>query len=240
MPIARTAECLSAPRLSDMSETGRVDEMVSDRQITVYLLDDHELVRRGIREVLEGAGDIRVIGESGLAAEAIHWIPLLHPDVALLDGRLPDGSGIDVCRRIREADPTIAALILTSYDQEEPLFAAIKAGAAGYLLKQVKGNDLVDAVRRVAAGQSIMDPALTSSVLDRVRHGAPDEPNGHLTDKEEQILELVGEGLTNRQIAARLGLAEKTVKNYVSTMLGKLGVESRTQAAIVALKRTPR
>lgn len=223
-----------------MSETGSADVMESGRQITVYLLDDHELVRRGIREVLEGAGDIRVIGESGLAAEAIHWIPLLHPDVALLDGRLPDGSGIEVCRRIREADPSIAALILTSYDQEEPLFAAIKAGAAGYLLKQVKGNDLVDAVRRVAAGQSMLDPALTASVLDRVRNGAPDEPNGHLTDKEEQILELVGEGLTNRQIAARLGLAEKTVKNYVSTMLGKLGVESRTQAAIVALKRSSR
>ncbi|WP_395659616.1 response regulator [Nocardioides sp.] len=221
-----------------MSESGSRIEAAPGRQITVYLLDDHELVRRGIREVLEGAGDIRVVGESGLAAEAIRWIPVLHPDVALLDGRLPDGSGIDVCRQVREKDPSIAALILTSYDQEEPLFAAIKAGAAGYLLKQVKGSDLVDAVRRVAAGQSMLDPALTASVLDRLRHGAPDEPNGRLTDKEEQILDLVGEGLTNRQIAARLGLAEKTVKNYVSTMLGKLGVESRTQAAIVALKRS--
>ena len=223
-----------------MSESGDVREVTEGRPITVYLLDDHELVRRGIREVLEAAGDIRVVGESGLAAEAIRWIPVLHPDVALLDARLPDGSGIDVCRRIREDDPNIAALILTSYDQDEPLFAAIKAGAAGYLLKQVRSNDLVDAVRRVAAGQSMLDPALTASVLDRLRHGAPDEPNGHLTDKEEQILELVGEGLTNRQIAARLGLAEKTVKNYVSTMLGKLGVESRTQAAIVALKRASR
>jgi len=223
-----------------MSESGNASLATAERPITVYLLDDHELVRRGIREVLESAGDIRVVGESGLAAEAIRWIPVLRPDVALLDARLPDGSGIDVCRRIREDDPTIAALILTSYDQDEPLFAAIKAGAAGYLLKQVRSNDLVDAVRRVAAGQSMLDPALTASVLDRLRHGAPDEPNGHLTDKEEQILELVGEGLTNRQIAARLGLAEKTVKNYVSTMLGKLGVESRTQAAIVALKRASR
>lgn len=223
-----------------MSESGNASLATAERPITVYLLDDHELVRRGIREVLESAGDIRVVGESGLAAEAIRWIPVLRPDVALLDARLPDGSGIDVCRRIREDDPNIAALILTSYDQDEPLFAAIKAGAAGYLLKQVRSNDLVDAVRRVAAGQSMLDPALTASVLDRLRHGAPDEPNGHLTDKEEQILELVGEGLTNRQIAARLGLAEKTVKNYVSTMLGKLGVESRTQAAIVALKRASR
>lgn len=221
-----------------MSESGDLREVTEGRPITVYLLDDHELVRRGIREVLEAAGDIRVVGESGLAAEAIRWIPVLHPDVALLDARLPDGSGIDVCRRVRETDPSIAALILTSYDQDEPLFAAIKAGAAGYLLKQVRGSDLVDAVRRVAAGQSMLDPALTAAVLERLRHGAPDEPNGHLTDKEEQILELVGEGLTNRQIAARLGLAEKTVKNYVSTMLGKLGVESRTQAAIVALKRS--
>ncbi|WP_395695124.1 response regulator [Nocardioides sp.] len=222
-----------------MSESGRDNAGSSERQITVYLLDDHELVRRGIREVLEGAEDIRVVGESGAATGAVEEIVRLRPDVALLDGRLPDGSGIDVCRRVREADPGIQALILTSYDQEEPLFAAIKAGAAGYLLKQVKGGDLVDAVRRVAAGQSIMDPALTASVLDRLRHGGSDEPNGHLTEKEEQILELVGEGLTNRQIAARLGLAEKTVKNYVSTMLGKLGVESRTQAAIVALKRAP-
>lgn len=222
-----------------MSASGTEHDLATGQQITVYLLDDHELVRRGIREVLESVGDIRVVGESALAAEAVERILALRPDVALLDGRLPDGSGIDVCRQIRDADPQIAAIILTSYDQDEPLFAAIRAGAAGYLLKQVKGNDLLDAVRRVAAGQSMLDPALTASVLERLRHGG-DEPGGHLTDKEEQILELVGEGLTNRQIAARLGLAEKTVKNYVSTMLGKLGVDSRTQAAIVALKRSPR
>jgi len=220
-----------------MSDSDARTAASARKQITVYLLDDHELVRRGVREVLESEGDIRVVGESGLAEEAIHWIPVLRPDVAVLDGRLPDGSGIEVCRRVREVDPRIAALILTTYDQDEPLFAAIDAGAAGYLLKQIRGHDLIDAVRRVAAGQSMLDPAVTSSVLERVRHGAPDEPAGHLTEKEERILDLVGEGLTNRQIAGRLGLAEKTVKNYMSTMLGKLGVESRTQAAIVAVKR---
>lgn len=209
-----------------------------DRLIRVYLLDDHELVRRGIRGVLEAAGDIEVVGESGLAREAAHRIPALRPDVAILDARLPDGSGVDVCRQIRSVDPTIAALILTSYDEDEALFAAIMAGAAGYVLKQIKGADLVTTVRRVAAGQSMLDPAVTAHVLDRLRRGPPEDPvTRHLTPKEHQILDLVGEGLTNRQIADRLSLAEKTVKNYVSTMLGKLGVESRTQAAIIATRQ---
>ena len=203
--------------------------------IRVYLLDDHELVRRGIRDLLEAEGDIVVVGESGLAQEAAHRIPALRPDVAILDGRLPDGSGVDVCRQVRSVDPSIAALILTSYDEDEALFAAIMAGAAGYVLKQVKGDDFVSAVRRVAAGQSMLDPAVTAQVLERLRNGPPEDPvTKHLTPKEHQILDLVGTGLTNRQIAERLGLAEKTVKNYVSTMLGKLGVESRTQAAIIA------
>ncbi|MBZ5736955.1 response regulator [Nocardioides mangrovi] len=208
--------------------------------ITVFLLDDHELVRRGIRDLLEGEPDIRVVGESGLAREAASRIPALHPDVAILDGRLPDGSGIDVCRQVRSVDPGIAALILTSYDEDEALFAAIMAGASGYVLKQVKGPDLVETVRRVAAGQSMLDPAVTAQVLARLREGPPEDPvTKHLTPKEHQILDLVGEGLTNRQIAERLGLAEKTVKNYVSTMLGKLGVESRTQAAIIATRHHP-
>ncbi len=218
-----------------MREPGAGD--TSRRQITVYLLDDHELARRGTRTILEEQEDIRVIGESGLATEAVRDIPLLAPDVAILDERLPDGTGTDVCRHVLAAVPGTAVLILTSYGDDEPLFAAIKAGASGYLLKQVRSLALVDAVRRVAAGQSMLDPALTPSVLERVRHGAPDDA-ADLTDKEEHILELVGEGLTNRQIAARLGLAEKTVKNYVSTMLRKLGVESRTQAAIIAIKRS--
>ncbi|MFC7493575.1 MULTISPECIES: response regulator [unclassified Nocardioides] len=208
------------------------------RRITVYLLDDHELVRRGIRDLLEAEGDIDVIGESGFAQEAARRIPALRPDVAILDGRLPDGSGIEVCRQVRSIDPTIAGLILTSYDEDDALFAAIMAGAAGYVLKQVKGPDFVATVRRVAAGQSMLDPAVTAQVLARLRDGPPEDPvTKHLTPKEHQILGLIGEGLTNRQIAERLSLAEKTVKNYVSTVLGKLGVESRTQAAIIATRR---
>ena len=206
--------------------------------ITVFLLDDHELVRRGIRDVLEAEGDIRVVGEAGTVAEAARRIPAAAPDIALLDGRLPDGSGVDVCRFLRSAAPSVAPVILTSYDDDEPLFEAILAGAVGYLLKQVRTRELVDAVRRVAAGQSLLDPGLTAQVLDRIRHDdAPlASPTAGLTPKEREILGLVGEGLSNRQIAVRLGLAEKTVKNYVSTMLGKLGLESRTQAAILAIK----
>jgi two-component system, NarL family, response regulator DevR len=205
--------------------------------IRVFLLDDHELVRRGIRELLESEGDIVVVGESGSAQEAARRIPALRPDVAILDGRLPDGSGVDVCREVRSVDPTIKALILTSYDDDDALFAAIMAGAAGYILKQVRGNDFVDIVRRVAAGQSMLDPAMTAQVLERVRSGPPkDKALEGLTDQEQKILELIGEGLTNRQIAERMFLAEKTVKNYVSSMLAKLGLTSRTQAAIFATK----
>ncbi len=205
--------------------------------IRVYLLDDHEIVRRGLRQLLEDAGDIEIVGESGLAVEATARIPALRPDVAVLDARLPDGSGIDVCRDVRSVDPTINALILTSYDDDEALFAAILAGAAGYVLKQVGGHDLVDTVRRVAAGQSLIDPALTTRVLDRLRHGdqTPDELAG-LTEREREIVVLIAEGLTNRQIGERLFLAEKTVKNYVSSILSKLGLERRTQAAVLAAK----
>ena len=231
---------VGTPTVEHMWEQDRWDEE-HDRpdldRITVYLLDDHELVRRGIRDLLEAEEGIEVIGESGLAQEAARRIPAMRPDVAILDGRLPDGSGIEVCRQIRSIDPGIAALILTSYDEDEALFAAIMAGASGYVLKQVKGPDLVETVRRVAAGQSMLDPAVTAQVLARLRDGPPEDPvMKHLTPKEHQILDLVGEGLTNRQIADRLALAEKTVKNYVSTMLGKLGVESRTQAAIIATR----
>ncbi len=205
--------------------------------IRVFLLDDHEVVRRGLRELLESAGDIEVIGESGLAAEATSRIPALRPDVAILDGRLPDGSGIDVCRDIRSVDPTIRALILTSYDDDEALFAAILAGASGYVLKQITGHDLLDTVRRVAAGQSMIDPALTARVLDRVRNGVPEADElADLTAREREILELIAEGLTNRQIGERLFLAEKTVKNYVSSLLAKLGLERRTQAAVLATR----
>ncbi|MGH8968697.1 MAG: response regulator [Actinomycetes bacterium] len=205
--------------------------------IRVFLLDDHEVVRRGLKDLLEADGDIEVVGESALAEEAARRIPALRPHVAVLDGRLPDGSGIDVCREIRSRHPEIAALILTSYDDDEALFSAIMAGAAGYVLKQVRGNDLVDAVRRVARGQSLLDPAVTQQVLDRLREGPKeDKALAPLTDQERRILELIGEGLTNRQIAERMFLAEKTVKNYVSSLLSKLGLERRTQAAVFAAK----
>lgn len=203
----------------------------------VFLLDDHEIVRRGLRDLLGTAGDIEVVGESGSAAEATRRIPALRPDVAVLDARLSDGSGIDVCRDIRSVDPTIRGLILTSYDDDEALFAAILAGASGYVLKQIAGHDLVDVVRRVAAGQSLIDPDLTTRVLDRLRHGAPEAAElRELTAREREILSLVAEGLTNRGIGDRLGLAEKTVKNYVSSVLAKLGLESRTQAAVLAAR----
>jgi len=211
-----------------------------DGPIRVFLLDDHEVVRRGLKDLLEADGDIEVVGESGLAQEAIRRIPALRPHVAVLDGRLPDGSGIDVCRDIRSSNPEIAALILTSYDDDEALFSAIMAGAAGYVLKQIRGTDLVDAVRRVAAGQSLLDPAVTQQVLDRLRHGPPqDAALAPLTDQERRILELIGEGLTNRQIGERMYLAEKTVKNYVSSVLAKLGLQRRTQAAVFASKHLP-
>jgi DNA-binding NarL/FixJ family response regulator len=213
---------------------------VAPPRIRVFLLDDHEIIRRGLRDLLEQNEDIVVVGESGLAEEAKRRIPALRPDVAILDGRLPDGSGIDVCREIRSRDSSIAALILTSYNDDDALFAAIMAGAAGYVLKQVKSADFVDAVRTVAAGRSLLDPAVTAQVLDRLRNPPAIDPAlGQLTDQERRILGLVGEGLTNRQIAREVSLAEKTVKNYVSSILAKLGVESRTQAAIFATKHLP-
>ncbi|MEU7612521.1 response regulator transcription factor [Micromonospora sp. NPDC049204] len=203
--------------------------------IRVFLLDDHEVVRRGIRELLTQDGDIEVVGESGSAVEALHRIPALRPDVAILDARLADGNGIDVCRDVRAIDPGIHGLILTSYDDDEALFAAIMAGAAGYVLKQIRGVDLLDAVRRVAAGQSLLDPAVTARVLSRIRDGveAPDELRS-LTDQELKILRHIAQGMTNKEIAQAMCLADKTVKNYVSSVLTKLGLERRTQAAVLA------
>jgi two-component system response regulator DevR len=203
--------------------------------IRVFLLDDHELVRRGLRELLEVEDDIEVVGESGSAAEAVRRIPALRPDVAILDARLPDGSGIDVCRDVRSVDPHVRALILTSYDDDSALFAAIMAGASGYVLKDIRGNDLVGGIRRVAAGQSLLDPAVTARVLERVRRGPEVDPRLQaLTDQERKILDHIAEGMTNRQIGAEMYLAEKTVKNYVSSLLAKLGMQRRTQAAVFA------
>ncbi|WP_414858595.1 MULTISPECIES: response regulator [unclassified Nocardioides] len=219
-----------------MSEAPTADT----QPIRVYLLDDHEMIRRGIRDLLESEGDIVVVGESDSAREATSRIPALRPDVAILDGRLPDGSGIDVCRDIRSQDPSIKALILTSYDDDDALFSAIMAGAAGYVLKQVRGNDLLDIVRRVAAGQSTLDPSVTAQVLERIRTGPPvNKELESLTEQELRVLDLIGKGLTNRQIAQELFLAEKTIKNYVSSLLAKLGMSSRTQAAIYAVKNNP-
>ena len=205
--------------------------------VRVFLLDDHEVVRRGLRDLLESAG-LEVVGEAGTAAQAIARIPALRPDVCVLDARLPDGSGIDVCREVRSIDPTIRALILTSYDDDEALFAAIMAGASGYVLKQVGGDDLIEAIEHVAAGRSLLDPAVTTRVLERMRTGATDEPEelASLTDQERRVLALIAEGLTNRQIGEQMFLAEKTVKNYVSSLLSKLGLERRTQAAVLAAK----
>jgi DNA-binding NarL/FixJ family response regulator len=205
--------------------------------IRVYLLDDHEVVREGLRSLLESAGDIEVVGESGTAEEAAARIPALRPHVAVLDARLPDGSGVEVCRTVRAVDPSIQALILTSYDDDEALFAAIMAGAAGYVLKEIRGTDLVTAIRQVAGGMSLIDPHLTARVLERLRNPQQIAPElAELTEQELKLLALIAEGLTNRQIGERMFLAEKTVKNYVSSILAKLGLERRTQAAVLASK----
>jgi DNA-binding NarL/FixJ family response regulator len=206
--------------------------------IRVFVLDDHEMVRRGLHGLFESEHDIVVVGESGSAKDAEARIPALRPHVALLDGRLPDGSGVEVCRAIRSVDASINAMILTSYDDDEALFAAIMAGASGYILKQIVGLELVEVVRKVANGQSLLDPSVTQRVLERLRSGGSSTPSEleSLTPQELRILELVTEGMTNRQIGASLFLAEKTVKNYVTSILSKLGMQSRTQAAVLASK----
>lgn len=211
---------------------------MADEVLTrVFLLDDHEVVRRGVRELLEGSGHIEVVGEAGTVAEALARIPPTRPDVAVLDVRLPDGDGVTVCREIRSRFPDIQCVMLTSFSDDEALFQAIMAGASGYLLKQIKGPDIVDAILRVARGQSLLDPAVTERVLERLRKPpAEDERLASLTDQEKRVLSLIAEGLTNRQIGERMFLAEKTVKNYVSNLLTKLGMERRTQAAVFAAK----
>ena len=205
--------------------------------IRVYLLDDHELVRRGLHDLLSAEDDVQIVGESGSAVQAIEEIVELVPDVAVLDGRLPDGSGIEVCREVRARNDSIRALILTSYDDDQALFAAIMAGADGYVLKQIAGTDLIDGIRSIAAGRSLLDPSLVARVMDRLRRGDQQADKlAVLTDQERRILELITEGLTNRQIGEAMFLAEKTVKNYVSSVLAKLGLERRTQAAVLGAK----
>jgi DNA-binding NarL/FixJ family response regulator len=207
--------------------------------IRVFLLDDHELVRRGVRELLESEQDMEVVGEAGTAEEALSRIPPTQPDVAVLDMRLPDGDGIEVCRDIRAKRPEIACIILTSFADDDAVYAAIMAGAAGYVLKQVRGAELVEGIRHVARGESLLDPAVTTRVLERLRNQPEDELAG-LTEQERRILDLIAEGLTNRQIGERLFLAEKTVKNYVSNLLAKLGMSRRTEAAVYAARLAER
>ncbi|MCB1013675.1 MAG: response regulator transcription factor [Acidimicrobiales bacterium] len=207
--------------------------------VRVFLLDDHEVVRRGLRDLLEAEEDFEVVGEAGTAEEAYGRIPATRPDVAVLDVRLPDGDGIEVCREIRSRHPEIQCLMLTSFADDEALFSSIMAGASGYLLKQVKGTDLVGGIRRVGAGESLLDPSLTQKVLERLRSPEEDELAG-LTPQERKILDLIAEGLTNRQIGERMFLAEKTVKNYVSNLLSKLGMSRRTEAAVYAARLAER
>jgi two-component system, NarL family, response regulator DevR len=205
--------------------------------ISVFLVDDHELVRRGIAGLLEAEQDITVVGEAATAAQARSRILATRPDVALLDVRLPDGSGIDVCRDIRSASPGIACLILTAYDDDEAIYAAVIAGAAGYVLKDIRCAGLIDSVRAVAQGTSLMDPGLTARVVERMRGGGRGDARlESLSTREKQILSLIADGLTNREIGVRLSLAEKTVKNYVSGLLSKLGLQRRTQAAVLHLE----
>ncbi|MER6216549.1 response regulator transcription factor [Streptomyces sp. NPDC001674] len=206
--------------------------------VRVFLLDDHEVVRRGVHDLLDAEPDLTVVGEAGTAEQALARVPALRPQVAVLDVRLPDGDGVSVCRELRSRMPDLACLMLTSFDDEEALLDAIMAGASGYVLKQITGTDLVNAVRTVASGQSMLDPGATARVMARLRGGAAQEeqPRGlpGLTEREREILALVGEGLTNREIGKRLYLAEKTVKNNISRLLAKLGVERRVQAAVIA------
>jgi DNA-binding NarL/FixJ family response regulator len=208
--------------------------------IRVFLLDDHEVVRRGLREMLEAEDDMEVVGEAGSAEEAFGRIPATTPQVAVLDVRLPDGDGVEVCREIRARHPEISCIMLTSFSDDEAVYASIMAGASGYLLKQIRGTDLVAGIRKVAQGQSLLDPTVTTRILERLRRKDDKDELSSLTDQERNILELISEGLTNRQIGERMFLAEKTVKNYVSNMLAKLGMSRRTEAAAYAARLAER
>jgi two-component system, NarL family, response regulator DevR len=209
--------------------------------IRVFLLDDHEIVRRGVRELLEAEDDLEVVGEADTAERALARVSATRPDVAVLDVRLPDGDGVEVCREVRSRHPDVACIMLTSFADDEAVYAAILAGASGYVLKQVRGDDLVDGIRRVANGESLLDPAVTTRVLERLRSQQDEEDElSALTDQERRILDLIAEGLTNRQIGEQLFLAEKTVKNYVSNLLSKLGMSRRTEAAAYAARLAER
>jgi DNA-binding NarL/FixJ family response regulator len=203
----------------------------------VFLVDDHEVVRRGVRDLLEAEDDLEVVGEAGTGEEAIARVGSARPDVAVVDLRLPDMDGIEVCRELRSRHPELHCLILTSFADDEALIDAVMAGAAGYVLKQIKGNEIVESVRRVAAGQSLLDPQTTQRVLERLRNGTEEEQQlNQLTPQERRIFDLIGEGCSNRQIAEEMFLAEKTVKNYVSNLLMKMGMSRRTEVAAYAAR----
>ena len=203
----------------------------------VFLLDDHEIVRRGVRDLIDAEDDMEVVGEAGTAEQALRRIPPTRPQVAILDVRLPDGNGVEVCREIRSEHPDVACIMLTSFSDDEAMTQAIVAGASGYLLKQIRGTDIVDAVRRAARGETLLDPTLTKRAIEAMRRPPEeDERLARLTPQERRILDLIADGLTNRHIAAEIHLAEKTVKNYVSNLLAKLGMERRTQAAVFAAR----
>jgi len=234
----RTDACAAgAPK----THTPRIPCKTERVAVRVFLVDDHEVVRAGIRSLLDAEDDMEIVGEAGTAEDALVRIPLSKPDVAVLDVRLPDGDGVEVCREIRSAHPEIACLMLTSYADDEALLASVMAGAAGYVLKQVGGRDLVADVRTVAGGGTLLDPKLTARVLERIRRGPQeDERLASLTPQERRILDCIAEGKTNRQIGEELFLAEKTVKNYVSNLLAKLGMQRRTEAAVFATRLAER
>ena len=203
----------------------------------VFLVDDHEIVRRGVADLINAEADLTVVGEASTVKQALSRIAATTPDVAVLDVRLPDGSGIDLCRDIRSAHPEVACLMLTAYDDDEASYTAVLAGAAGYVLKDIRGQGLLESIRRVANGETLVDPAVTKRVVERATTGA--DAAADLSLRERQVLDQIAAGLTNRQIAEHLGLAEKTVKNYVSGLLAKLGMERRTQAAVYRANQTP-
>lgn len=233
----RPGTLIGALRRRQHRRSGQTGRMSTDgEQVRVFLLDDHEIVRRGLRDLLDTEDDLIVVGEASTAEQALQRVPATNPDVAVLDVRLPDGNGVEVCRELRSRNPQLQCLMLTSFSDDEALFDAIMAGAAGYLLKQIRGNDLVDAIRRIGSGQSLLDPTLTARVLERVRGRTESDGLERLTDQERRILDLLADGLTNREIGERMFLAEKTVKNYVSNLLAKLGMSRRTQAAVYAAR----
>jgi len=223
---------------NDKSPSAQQDRAAQAGPVSVFLLDDHEVVRRGVRYLLDDEDDLVVVGEASTAEQALVRVPALRPQVAVLDVRLPDGDGVSVCRELRSRMPDLACLMLTSFDDEDALLDAVMAGASGYVLKQISGTDLIAAVRTVASGQSMLDPGATTRLMARLRREPEEEqpPSilASLTAREREILELIGDGLTNREIGQRLYLAEKTVKNHISRMLAKLGVERRVQAAVIA------